>query len=123
MSMDRNIALALQKRVDEAMIGAFYGTTSTIAEPQPALTLDTLRKMMLKIPKPECFLSTKLFPGMEAMHIEGSGENFTVAHPMFWARLEHECRQNQPFVTPNLLGGPSTFWGIRIIEIDPCGIM
>jgi hypothetical protein len=80
--------------------------------------IDDIRRMMRDLPKPDVFLSTKLFPASNAMMVEGAQEKFTVAHPMFWARFEYETRKDQLAEINPLRAGLSPFVGIPIIEID-----
>jgi hypothetical protein len=90
--------------------------------PNDTFTIDRLNeafKAMLAIaPKTEMFLSTKHCPGSDALRIEASGENFVIAHPLFWARFARECRPLGPITTNDLLGIARPVGGIDIVEMD-----
>jgi hypothetical protein len=90
--------------------GEWGGTISTDA------LIENIARMRLSLPKPDVFLSTRLFSGAKAMMVEGAQEKFIVAHPLFWARLEHETRYDLE-TDPQRVGFRS-LTGIPIIEID-----
>lgn len=106
-------------RMDREILGGFSSTLRTAANavPQEPLTLEILQRLRLTLPKPELWLSTRLFPGSEAMRVEGSEENFLIAHPGLWLRLQHHCERDM-MPKPNLLGEPRPMFGIQIIEVD-----
>lgn len=112
---NERIRRMIAKRLDQEMTALMTGTVSSSPEALEPLTVDKLLHLVLKTPKRETWVSTRHYPGSDALRIEASGEDFMVAHPMFWARLEHElCRDRVP---PNPLLPP--FAGVKIIEIDP----
>jgi hypothetical protein len=118
--MDEAIRRRIAQAADQAVTVALYGTatTSGVAGPQEPLTLATLQKVMAGLPKPDVFLSSRLFPNDHAICVEGGAERFTCAGPGMWLRVEHETRRDlsdSPTVN-SLLG----LGGIRIIEIDLC---
>lgn len=116
MKSERLIREKMRKRFDALVMGTV--TNAIPPADQEPLTVDALRRMALTMPPKETWLSTRLFPGAEAIRIEGSGENFLVAHPMFWARLVDHCRKAQ-YSPIDLSHGFPPFCGIQITEIDP----
>lgn len=97
----------------------FGGQTEMNTVAQEPLTYDKVKRMMLALPKADELLSTKFAPPDSAFTVEGPDAKFTVAHPGFWLRVEHECRRSDPIAKPNLLGGSiMPFMGIPIREID-----
>lgn len=119
MNQFDRIREAMVARADRAITEALTGQLTTAANtaPQEPLTIDTPRRLMLKMPKPEVWLSTRLFPGADAMRVEGEDENFLVAHPDLWLKLQHHCERDM-LPSPNLLGIPRPIFGIQIQEID-----
>jgi len=51
------------------------------------LTIDTLKSMMEAMPPRETFLSSVVFPADHAARLTTKRENWTAAHPDFWARV------------------------------------
>lgn len=114
----------MQEHADRALMFAMYGSSAvTVAVPEEPLTLDklnaALRELRRSMPKPATFLSTRQFPGTDSLKIEGSEEDFVVAHPMFWARLQHELRRDEVATNrADILGIARPMFGIQIIELD-----
>lgn len=97
------------------------GTNSNWSDGPPMTyeaMMETMRRFALNAPKRETWLSTKHYPYPDALHIDATGENFVVAHPSFWLRVEYACRDRNSVQAANLLGAPFLFGGIQIIEID-----
>jgi hypothetical protein len=118
---DKKLNEILARNADRLMGEVLFGTTSTAnTTPQEPLTLDQINRMFAGLPKPDVFLSTQIFPGDQAMTVEGGREKFTVAHPHFWLKFEHEARRNAVTPRARLILDP-VFCGIRIIEIDLTG--
>lgn len=118
--MSEAIRKRLAHDIDRQMMQSFgLVTSSNIAEPHPALTLDTLLKLALSVPKKETWVSTKRFPHGPSIRVEASGENFLVANPSFWMKVQHETTRAQTY-KPFELGANQfmPFAGIPIIEID-----
>jgi hypothetical protein len=98
----------------------YTGITNFVAEPLTVHGLQEVwRTVMMSMPKGETFLSTRCYIGDGACRIEGAEENFTVAHPLFWARVEQQTERRYSVAKPPL-GSTLPFAGIQIIEIDPC---
>jgi len=117
MSEELDLSKKLAAEVNRRMM-AMIGVTNTVAQPTAEpLTIDTLRRAMLKMPPRETWLSSRIFPADKAITVSGSGENFTCAHPGFWLRLQDTIRRTaEP--KPAHLGNP---FGMNLtpIEIDP----
>lgn len=118
MDNDRMAALMRansDRMARELLFGA--ATTNTVA--QEPLTLDKLQRLICSMPKPDELLSTKFAPPDSAFTVEGADAKFTVAHPNFWMRVEHECKRMDPLPKPDLLGRAfPPFMGVPIREID-----
>jgi hypothetical protein len=117
---EAKIAKAIARREQQIANAIFSTATTACAQPQEPLTLDTIRRMMRTMSKPETFLSTNLFQGRDSIRVEGSTENFTVAHPSFWTRVQHQARMQDRYYMDS--GNPlGSMFGIQIIEIDLIG--
>ena len=119
--MDRERMAALMREQSDRMTrDLLFGAQTTANNvAQEPLTYDKVHRMMLALPKSDELLSTKFAPPDSAFTVEGSDAKFTVAHPGFWLRVEHECKRDDPFAKPNLLGGSfAPFMGVPIREID-----
>lgn len=119
--MDKGLSEALRRRMaaraDAFARDMFSGITTTNTAPQGPLTLDTLRRLMCTMPKPEMWLSTRLYPASsDALRIEAGSENFLIAHPSLWLKLRHHCERDM--TPPNPLRVPTLAFGIQVVEID-----
>lgn len=97
-------------------------TSTAVNGPAPEpLTLDKLLWMMAGLAKPDVWLSTRMFPGNDALVVEGGSERFTVAQPGFWARLDDHLRKSEQVITrpPFGIGNPLYGFSLTPIEIDP----
>src|SRR5687768_14208052 len=94
----------LEVKHDRMVRNLFAGTTATNAAAQEPLTLDKIQRLAVdlraKLGPTPVFLSSKLFPADKALVIEAPSENFTCAHPGFWARFQHEVAKNQVYEAP-----------------------
>jgi hypothetical protein len=117
---DDEIRKRLVAAVERSITSTLYGTSTTgvAAEPQEPLTLAKLQKMMAGLPKPDVWLSTRLFPCSDAIVVEGASERFTVAHPSLWLRLEDRLRRSEKV---EVVTGPPSIFAMNLtpIEIDP----
>ena len=110
----------LAEEIDCRLFATLCGTANVTARSLEPVTLDTIRRAMLKMPPRETWLSSKLFPADKAITVEGANERFTCAHPGFWLRAEDALRMSdqvnhRPSTTTNSLG-----FELRPVEIDPC---
>lgn len=84
------------------------------------LDLAKLQALLDAMPPKETLLSSRLFPSDKAIVAKGKRENFTVAHPAFWARIEVELRRRADRVTPfDASPVRASLFGLQIIETDP----
>jgi hypothetical protein len=117
--MSDEIRKRIADSVEKSLLTALTGSTSTntAAATQESFTLGMLQEMVAKLPKPDTFLSSRLFPSDRAWCVEGGSERFICAHPSMWSQVEREVRRSQS--DSPLVNGLLGIWPPQVIEIDP----